>query len=157
MEYVDGPNLKQVIRERGPLPEAEALAIGAEIAAALDAAHARGIVHRDITPHNVLLSAAGRIKVTDFGIAHAIGTPHLTTADTVLGTAHYLSPEQVLHQPVDGRADLYSLGAVLYELLTGEVPFQGDSLTAVALQHAYAEPPAPRTLRPAVSPATDAI
>jgi serine/threonine protein kinase len=157
MEYVDGPNLKQVIRERGPLPEAEVLAIGAEIAAALDVAHARGIVHRDITPHNVMLSATGRVKVTDFGIAHAIGTPHFTTADTVLGTAHYLSPEQVLHQPVDGRADLYSLGAVLYELLTGEVPFHGDSLTAVALQHAYAEPPAPRTLRPAVSPATDAI
>ncbi len=157
MEYVDGPNLKQVVRERGPLPEAEALEIAAQVAAALDAAHARGIVHRDITPHNILVADDGRVKVTDFGIAHAAGATHLTTAHTVLGTAHYLSPEQVLHRPVDGRADLYSLGAVLSELLTGRPLFSGDSLASVALQHAYVEPPSPRVHRPDLSAATEAV
>lgn len=157
MEYVDGPNLKQIVRERGTLPETEALAIAAQVADALDAAHARGIVHRDITPHNILLTADGQVKVTDFGIAHAAGTTHLTTAHTVLGTAHYLSPEQVLHRPVDGRADLYSLGAVLYELVTGRPPFSGDSVASVALQHAYVEAPSARVHSPDLSAATEEI
>jgi serine/threonine-protein kinase len=157
MEYVDGPNLKQVVRERGPLPETDALTIAAQIADALDAAHARGIVHRDITPQNILIASNSRVKVTDFGIAHAVGDTHLTTAHTVLGTAHYLSPEQVLHRPVDGRADLYSLGVVLYELVTARPPFSGDSVASVALQHAYVEAPSPRVHRPDLSTSTGSV
>lgn len=157
MEYIPGQTLKAYLGARGPLPEAEALAITDQIADALDAAHRQGIVHRDIKPHNVLMAPDGRAKVTDFGIAHTDGATHLTTASTVLGTAQYLSPEQVLHQPVDGRSDLYSLGIVLYEMLIGRPPFLGDSVATVALQHAYVAPPSPRTRRPDLSRETEAV
>jgi hypothetical protein len=157
MEYVPGPNLKEAIRERGALPEAEALTIGAQVAAALGAAHSRGLIHRDIKPHNVLLHPDGAAKVTDFGIARAAGASQLTSTQTVMGTAHYLSPEQALHQPLDGRSDLYSLGIVLYEALTGQVPFSGDSLVAVAMMQVHEPPPPLRTIRPEIAPATEAV
>jgi hypothetical protein len=156
MEYVPGPNLKEVIRERGALPEAEALTIGAQVAAALGAAHNRGLIHRDIKPHNILLHPDGAAKVTDFGIARAAGASQLTSTQTVMGTAHYLSPEQALHQPLDGRSDLYSLGIVLYEALTGQVPFNGDSLVAVAMMQVHEPPPPLRTIRSEIAPATEA-
>ncbi len=157
MEYVPGPNLKETIRERGPLPEGEALAIGAQVAAALGVAHAHHLIHRDIKPHNILLGPDGSAKVTDFGIARAAGASQLTATQTVMGTAHYLSPEQALHQPLDGRSDLYSLGIVLYEALTGRVPFEGDSLVAVAMRQVHDPPPPLRQVVPGISPRAEAV
>ncbi|MGI8854245.1 MAG: protein kinase domain-containing protein [Thermomicrobiales bacterium] len=157
MEYVPGPNLKEAIRERGALPEAEALGIGAQVAAALEAAHSSRLIHRDIKPHNVLLHPEGVAKVTDFGIARAAGASQLTSTQMVMGTAHYLSPEQALHRPLDGRSDLYSLGIVLYEALTGQVPFNGDSLVAVAMMQVHETPQPIRALRPEIAPETEAV
>jgi serine/threonine-protein kinase len=157
MEYVRGATLREVLRERGRLPEAEALGIAAQVAEALQAAHEQGLVHRDVKPDNVLLDEDGRARVADFGIARAFGAAHLTTDNVVLGSAHYLAPEQVQGRPVDHRADLYSLAAVLYELLTGRPPVQGDSAVAVALQHVVAPPPPPRSLRPDLSPLSEAV
>ena len=157
MEYVDGCTLRDRLYPEGPLAETEALAIGAEIAAALEAIHAQGLIHRDIKPHNVLLAGDGRVKVTDFGIAYATGSQHLTQTNTVLGTAQYLAPEQILRQSVDQRTDCYSLGVVLYEMLVGQPPFAGDSPVAVALQHAYSRPPAPRERRADLSSEVEEI
>lgn len=157
MEYVPGPNLKEAIRQRGALPETEALGIGAQVAAALEAAHHRRLIHRDVKSHNVLLHPSGTAKVTDFGIARAAGASQLTATNTVMGTAHYLSPEQALHQPVDGRSDVYSLGIVLYEALSGQLPFAGDSLVSVAMQQVHEQPAPLRTLRPDLSPQTEAV
>ena len=160
MEYVPGPNLKEELRRRGALPEPEALRIGEQVAGALAAAHARGMVHRDVKPHNILLLRQGEdvlAKVTDFGIARTRGVAGLTTGSAVLGSAHYLSPEQAQSRPLDGRSDLYSLGVVLYEALTGEVPFKGDVPVAVAWQHVHRQPAPLRGLSPQVSPATEAV
>lgn len=157
MEYVPGPNLKEIIRAHGPLPEGEALAIGAQVAAALGAAHAHRLIHRDIKPHNILRGPEGSAKVTDFGIARAAGASQLTATQTVMGTAHYLSPEQALHQPLDGRSDLYSLGVVLYEALTGRVPFEGDSLVAVAMRQVHDSPPPMRQINTDISPRAEAV
>ncbi|MDQ2787597.1 MAG: protein kinase, partial [Chloroflexota bacterium] len=156
MEYVPGPNLKEIIRAHGPLPEGEALAIGAQVAAALGVAHAHHLIHRDIKPHNILRGPEGSAKVTDFGIARAAGASQLTATQTVMGTAHYLSPEQALHQPLDGRSDLYSLGVVLYEALTGRVPFEGDSLVAVAMRQVHDPPPPMRQINADISPRAEA-
>jgi hypothetical protein len=157
MEYVPGPNLKEAIRQRGALPEAEALGIGAQVAAALEAAHHRRLIHRDVKSHNVLLHPTGTAKVTDFGIARAAGASQLTATNTVMGTAHYLSPEQALHQQVDGRSDVYSLGIVLYEALSGQLPFAGDSLVSVAMQQVHEQPAPLRTLCPDLSPQTETV
>jgi serine/threonine-protein kinase len=158
MEYVPGPNLKELLRERGPLPEDEALRIAEEVAAALEAAHAHGVVHLDVKPHNVLLAPDGRAKVTDFGIARALQAGAAeATLTTPFGSAPYLSPEQAQGRPVDARSDLYSLGALLYELLTGRPPFQGDSPLAVALRHLNETPLPPRELRPELSTGAEAI
>jgi predicted Ser/Thr protein kinase len=153
MEYVAGQTLAQLLRAEGPLSAGRAAAIGAEIAAALAAAHGQGVVHRDIKPGNVLVDPTGAVKVTDFGIARAaqIGTDTpLTQTGTVLGTAAYLSPEQAEGRPADPRSDVYALGVVLYEMATGRPPFRGDTPVSIAYQHVRAQPEPPRSLNPAV-------
>ena len=141
LEYVDGETLKAMIRREGPLEIPQALAYAIEIARALGAAHERQIVHRDVKPQNILVSAEGGAKITDFGIARSLTEEGLTAAGRVLGTTDYVSPEQALGQPVTGQSDLYSLGVVLYEMLTGEVPFRGESPVAVAMKHVREELP----------------
>ena len=148
MEFVDGPNLRRVLDVQGELAIVEAVRIAREVASALEAAHRQGIVHRDVKPANVLVPADGPVKVTDFGIAKAGTGAELTRTGTVVGTARYLAPEQLRGEPVDARTDLYALGLVLYEMLAGELPFQGDTEMAVALAR-LSSPPAPvRQLRP---------
>jgi hypothetical protein len=158
MEYVAGPNLKEVIQERGSLPEAEALRIAADIAAALEVAHRQGIIHRDIKPQNVLLGPGGTVKVADFGIARATGLTQLTTTQSaVYGSAHYVSPEQAQRGTADQRSDIYSLGVVLYEMLTGRELFSGESLLEVVLQHVNAEPVPPSQVQRGISVGTEAV
>ena len=156
MEYVEGETLRDIIRSRGPLPPADATGIGADVAAALEAAHRRGIVHRDVKPGNVLIS--DRVKVADFGIARA-GDPResLTQTGAVLGTATYLAPEQAQGHAVDPRTDLYSLGVVLYEMLAGRPPFHGQTPVAVAYQHLSEAPVPPSRHNPDVPPGLDAV
>lgn len=147
MEYVDGPSLSQVIRSDGPLHPRRAAEIAAEVADGLGFAHARGVVHRDIKPGNVLLTKSGQAKVTDFGIARALSSPaeDLTQAGSVMGTATYFSPEQAQGLSVDGRSDLYSLGVVLYEMLTGRPPFTGETPLAISYRHVQDAPEPPST------------
>jgi serine/threonine protein kinase len=150
-EYVEGETLKERIRRLGRLPVPEAVAYAIEIARALGAAHARHIVHRDVKPQNVLIDEEGSAKVTDFGIARTLDEEGLTADGRVLGTTDYVSPEQALGQPVTGQSDLYSLGIVLYEMLTGEVPFRGENQVAVAMKHVRDPLPDVRIARPEVS------
>ena len=135
-EYVEGENLKGLL-SHGPLPVDEALRYGFQIASALDFAHKRGLVHRDVKPQNVLLTEEGEPKVTDFGIARSVDVQSVTQSGTVLGTSDYIAPEQARGEPVDRRTDIYSFGVMLYELLTGEVPYTGDNFVAVAMQHVH--------------------
>src|SRR5918996_1541909 len=146
MEHLDGRTLKELIVARGPAPPKVAIEYVRQILAALRFAHRKGIVHRDIKPHNVLVDADGRVKVTDFGIARA-GASQMTEAGSIVGTAQYLSPEQARGDAVDQRSDLYSLGVVLYELLTGHVPFGGDSPVEIAMKHLSTKPKLPSELR----------
>ena len=157
LEYVDGETLKDLIRRDTPLEVPTVLAYGIEIARALGAAHARGIVHRDVKPQNVLLGAEGGAKITDFGIARTLAEEGLTMDGRVLGTTDYVSPEQALGQPVTGQSDVYSLGVVLYEMLAGEVPFKGPSPVAVAMMHVREDVPDVQLSRPEVSAATAAV
>jgi serine/threonine-protein kinase len=156
-ECVDGETLKERIRRRGRLPIPEAVAYAIEIARALGAAHARHIVHRDVKPQNVLIDEEGSAKVTDFGIARTLDEEGLTADGRVLGTTDYVSPEQALGQPVTGQSDLYSLGVALYEMVTGEVPFKGDSQVAVAMKHVREELPDVQAKRPEVSAALASV
>ena len=156
-EYVQGETLKDVIRREGPLEITQALAYAIEIARALGAAHEHQIVHRDVKPHNVLIGEEGAAKITDFGIARSLSEEALTMAGRVLGTTDYVSPEQALGHQVTGQSDLYSLGVVLYEMLTGEVPFHGDSPVAVAMKHVREAVPDVQLRRPEVSAATAAV
>ena len=157
LEYVEGETLKELIRREGPLDIPQAIAYAIEIARALGAAHERLIVHRDVKPQNILISDEGGAKITDFGIARTLTEEGLTMAGRVLGTTDYVSPEQALGQPVTGQSDLYSLGIVLYEMLTGEVPFRGETPVAVAMRHVREELPDVQLLRPSVSAATAAV
>lgn len=144
MELVEGRTLKSRIQEEGPLPPDEAARIAIEILDALAHAHQHNIVHRDIKPHNILLTREGRVKVTDFGIARAVSTDTVTNTGSIMGSAHYFSPEMARGQNAGVKSDLYSLGVVLYEMLTGRVPFTGESPISVALKHVQEEvlPPA---------------
>ena len=153
LEFVDGETLKHVIRREGQLEIPQAIAYAIEIARALGAAHERQIVHRDVKPHNILISAEGGAKITDFGIARTLTEEGLTMEGRVLGTTDYVSPEQALGQPVTGQSDLYSLGVVLFEMLTGDVPFHGSSPVAVAMKHVREDVPDVQALRPEVSAA----
>ncbi len=146
MEYVEGRTLKELIIARGPCPVTVAVSYVRQVLAALRYAHRNGIVHRDIKPHNVLVDHEGRVKVADFGIARA-GSSQMTEAGSIIGTAQYLSPEQARGAPVDESSDLYSTGIVLYELLTGKVPFTGETPVEIAMKHLSQVPEAPSTIR----------
>ncbi|MDQ3931969.1 MAG: protein kinase [Actinomycetota bacterium] len=158
MEYVDGPSLRDVIHEQGALDSTVVAALGEQIASALGEAHVHGFVHRDVKPANILLTGEGLPKVTDFGIAKALGQDDtLTTPGTVIGTAAYLAPEQLEGLEVDTRADVYALGVLLYECLTGEPAYQGDTPTATAAARLSRELPPPRTVRADIPRALDRI
>lgn len=156
-EHVEGETLKQRIRREGRLQITQALAYAIEIGRGLQAAHEHGIVHRDIKPQNVLLSAEGDAKITDFGIARTLSEKGLTMGGRVLGTTDYVAPEQALGQPVTGQSDVYSLGVVLYEMLVGDVPFDGPTPVAVAMRHVREQLPDAQALRPELSAATAAV
>ena len=156
-EYVKGENLKALVQRVGPLPEEEAVRLALQIGRALGFAHDNGLVHRDVKPQNVLLNGDGEAKVTDFGIARSLDVGGLTQTGTVMGTSDYIAPEQARGSQVDTQSDIYSLGAVLYELLTGKVPFPGDNFVAVAMRHINEPPPSVREWRPDVSPRLDAL
>ena len=149
MEYVEGRTLKELLVTRGPCPVPVAISYVRQVLAALRYAHRNGIVHRDIKPHNVLVDHEGRVKVADFGIARA-GSSQMTEAGSIIGTAQYLSPEQARGAPVDESSDLYSTGIVLYELLTGDLPFTGETPVEIAMKHLSQVPPAPSTIRPEI-------
>jgi eukaryotic-like serine/threonine-protein kinase len=156
MEYLEGHTLKELIVSRGPLAVNEAIGYARQILAAVRFAHRKGIVHRDIKPHNALVDGDDRLKVTDFGIARA-GASQMTEAGSIIGTAQYLSPEQARGASVDERSDLYSVGVVLYELLTGEVPFKGDTPVEIAMRHLSSIPEPPSAKRDEVPPELDMI
>ncbi len=156
MEYLAGKSLKELILERGPAPVSVAVDYARQILAALRFAHRNGIVHRDIKPHNCLVDAEGHVKVTDFGIARA-GASQMTEEGSIIGTAQYLSPEQARGTQVDQTSDLYSLGIVLYEMLTGTVPFTGDSPVEIAMKHLSATPPSLVVKRPDVPKTLDQV
>ncbi|GAB17305.1 serine/threonine protein kinase PknB [Gordonia effusa NBRC 100432] len=159
MEYVDGDTLRDILRADGPLVPRQALTWMADVAAAMDFSHRNGIVHRDMKPANVMIDKSGAVKVMDFGIARAMNdtTSTMTQTSAVMGTAQYLSPEQARGIKVDPRSDIYSMGCVLFELLTGRPPFTGDSPVAVAHQHVHEDPPLPSSLRGDLSPEIDSV
>jgi serine/threonine-protein kinase len=157
LEYVEGETLKDRIRRHGRLPIPDAVAYAIEVARALGAAHERQIVHRDVKPQNVLLDEEGTAKVTDFGIARSLADQGLTADGRVLGTTDYVSPEQALGHAVTGQSDLYSLGVVLFEMLTGDVPFHGENQVAVAMKHVREELPDVQVRRPETSSALAAV
>ena len=156
-EYVEGETLKQRLDRMGRLPLDEAAAYAIEVGRGLGAAHQRRLVHRDVKPQNVLVDAEGRAKVTDFGIARELEQDGLTKTGRVLGTTDYVSPEQALGHPVDARSDIYSLGVLLYEMLTGEVPFKAETLVGVAMKHVNEKLPDVQAGRPEVSSALAAV
>ena len=156
MELVDGPSLAELLRERGPLTVPQALAIADDVLNALAAAHRAGLVHRDVSPGNVMVTRGGVAKVTDFGIARAFGPGAVAQTRSIAGTAAYLSPEQATGRAVTPASDLYSMGCVLYAMLSGRPPFIGDLATTVAAQHVNATPPALSSLRDGLPPALEA-
>jgi eukaryotic-like serine/threonine-protein kinase len=156
MEFLDGRTLKELLVRNGPTPPAIAIDYARQILGALSFAHRNGVVHRDIKPHNIIVRPDGRLKVTDFGIARS-GASQMTEAGSIVGTAQYLSPEQARGAPVDPRSDLYSLGIVLYEMLTGKVPFTGDTPVEIAMKHLSQVPEPPSKLRPDIPHDLDAV
>ncbi len=157
MEYVQGRTLKEVIQQKGALPPTVAAQIGIRILSALQHAHKNGIIHRDIKPQNILVHADGHIKVADFGIARVAGSNTISKADSVMGSVHYFSPEQAKGEEVTFSSDLYSVGVVLYEMLTGVPPFDGDTPVAIALLHINGTPTPIAQLNPAVPPALERV
>ncbi|MBP2364754.1 Stk1 family PASTA domain-containing Ser/Thr kinase [Pseudonocardia parietis] len=158
MEFVDGQTLREIVKTQGPLSQQRVVEVLADVCAALDFSHRHGIIHRDVKPANVMINGVGAVKVMDFGIARALGEgQNVTQTAAVIGTAQYLSPEQARGEAVDARSDVYAAGCVLFELLTGEPPFTGDTPVAVAYQHVREDPRAPSELNPSVPPALDAV
>ena len=157
MEYLDGPTLKDEITRRAPLPEAEAIAFATQALDALDFAHRRGVIHRDVKPHNMVMTEDGRLKVTDFGIARAGNAQQMTEVGSIVGTAQYLSPEQARGHSVGPQSDLYSMGIVLYEMLTGELPFTGGSAVEIAMKQVSDTPPPLHEQNRLVSPAMEQV
>ncbi|HAG09837.1 MAG TPA: Stk1 family PASTA domain-containing Ser/Thr kinase [Desulfotomaculum sp.] len=157
MEYVHGDNLKAIIAKEGPLSPARAIHIVCQVCEALTHAHENNIVHRDVKPHNILITREGWAKLSDFGIARDVTGTTLTYTSSFIGSVHYLSPEQARGQLADQRSDLYSLGVVLYEMLTGSVPYQGDNLIAVALKHIQDEPERPSKLNEKITPQLEEV
>src|SRR5207244_3809508 len=156
MEYVAGRSLKSIVREVGAFDPAIAIEIVVQILRAAQFAHRRGVIHRDLKPHNVILDQEDRARVTDFGIARA-GASDMTLTGSIMGTAQYLSPEQAQGHAVSAASDLYSIGVVLYELLTGAVPFEGETAVAIAFKQVSAQPRPPSELNPAVPASLDAV
>ena len=158
MEYVDGITLRDIVHTEGPMPPTRAIEVIADACQALNFSHQHGIIHRDVKPANIMISNAGAVKVMDFGIARALADANsVTQTAAVIGTAQYLSPEQARGEKVDARSDVYSLGCVLYEMLTGEPPFTGDSPVAVAYQHVREDPVPPSQRNKDISPELDAV
>ncbi len=157
MEYVPGSDLKALIVREAPLPVERAVSIAEAVARGLDAAHRLGMIHRDIKPQNIIIGEAGQVKITDFGIAKSTMSTAMTETGVTFGTADYISPEQARGQPATPQSDIYSLGVTLYEMLTGRLPFTGDSSIAVAMQHVSAEPPPPRMYNSRIPPQLEAI
>jgi beta-lactam-binding protein with PASTA domain/predicted Ser/Thr protein kinase len=158
MEYVDGVTLRDIVHTEGPMPSKRAIEVIADACQALNFSHQHGIIHRDVKPANIMISKAGAVKVMDFGIARALADANsVTQTAAVIGTAQYLSPEQARGEKVDARSDVYSLGCVLYEMLTGEPPFTGDSPVAVAYQHVREDPVPPSQRHDAIAPELDAV
>ncbi|MBE7035267.1 MAG: Stk1 family PASTA domain-containing Ser/Thr kinase [Ruminococcaceae bacterium] len=146
MEYVEGVTLKQYIDVQGILPWREAVDYAAQISAGLEHAHKKGIIHKDIKPHNIMITREGTLKITDFGIAKVMSSSTIATGNTTMGSVHYFSPEQARGGYTDYKTDIYSLGVVLYEMVTGHLPFQGDTAIAIAMQHIEKEATPPREL-----------
>ena len=157
MEYVSGKTLKERIRTEGHLPTAEALQVAENIASALAHAHSTGLVHCDIKPHNILMMKDGTAKVADFGIARAVTESTMTYSGNVVGSVHYFSPEQAKGTMITPKSDVYSLGVVLYEMLTGQLPFNGETPVSIAMQHLQQEPRSVRELDPSIPPVVEAI
>ena len=158
MEYVEGKTLKQIIQEDGPMPARTAILIACQVLEALSAAHATGIIHRDVKPQNVIVTKDGHAKLTDFGIARDVDASTVTfTGDTVLGSVHYLSPEQATGTPVTAASDIYSAGVMLYEMLTGTVPFTGETTVSIALKHINDAPVEPIQQNPKIQAGLNSI
>src|SRR5690242_2409426 len=156
MEYLPGRSLKQLIRQEAPLDPVRAIDITIQILKAARFAHRRGVIHRDLKPHNVIIDDSDQAKVTDFGIARA-GASDMTETGSIMGTAQYLSPEQAQGHAVSAGSDLYSIGVVLYEMLTGRVPFDAESAVSIALKHVSEAPPAPSQFNPSIPPELEQI
>lgn len=157
MEYVEGQTLKQYIQQNAPLRVDEALEIMKQLTSAISHAHQNHIVHRDIKPHNILLDRKGNVKITDFGIAMALSATSITQTNSVLGSVHYLSPEQARGGTANKKSDIYSLGIVLFELLTGRLPFSGESAVSIALKHLQSETPSPKRWNPTLPQSVENI
>ena len=157
MEYLEGRSLKEIIVKYAPLSSELLVSVAVQIVEALRFAHRRDVIHRDIKPQNIIIDGDGRVKVTDFGIARAGSASTMTEAGSILGTAHYFSPEQAQAQPVEAASDLYSLGVVMYEMATGRLPFDGDNPVSIAMKHVHEMPEAPRRINPNLPENLDAV
>jgi eukaryotic-like serine/threonine-protein kinase len=157
MEYVDGQTLKQYIQQNAPLRDEEALEIMKQLTSAISHAHQNHIVHRDIKPHNILIDRKGNVKITDFGIAMALSATSITQTNSVLGSVHYLSPEQARGGTANKKSDIYSLGIVFFEMLTGRLPFSGESAVSIALKHLQSDTPSPKRWNPTIPQSVENI
>ena len=157
MEMIEGRDLKELIKEKSPFSVKETLDIAVQICDALAHAHEHKIIHRDVKPHNIIITSEGKVKVTDFGLARAVSTVTVTHTDNIMGSVHYFSPEQARGEIADEKSDIYSLGVVIYEMLTGKVPFEGESPISVALNKIQNDPVPPRQINPQIGEALEKV